>query len=68
MTIDQIIAAAHAKRLSAGLVVSFDRSTPEETAHFGRATAAFASFQERNEEIDRFTWLGLNPRIERVAA
>ena len=65
MNIEAMIAAAHAKRLASGLVVSFDRTTPEETAEYGRATAAYATVKERDEEIDRFEWLGLNPRIEK---
>ena len=64
MNVESMIAKAHAKRLAAGLVVSFDRITPEETAAYGRATAAYATVKERDEEIDRLVWLGRNPRIE----
>jgi hypothetical protein len=67
MNIEAMIAKVHAKRLAAGLVVSFDRTTPEETAVYGRATAAYATVKERDEQIDRLNWLGRNPRIE-VAA
>lgn len=61
---EALIAKAHAKRLAAGLVVSFDRETPEETVAYGRATHAFASIKDRDEKIDVWNWLGRNPRIE----
>lgn len=59
MNIDQIIAAQYAKRLAAGLVVSFDGEPGEP-----RCTAAYATIKERDEQIDAFNWLGKNPRIE----
>ena len=64
MNIQDIIHTAQAARKAAGLVVSFDRTTPEETAAYGRATHAFADAKARDEEIDRLTWLGRNPRVE----
>jgi hypothetical protein len=59
-----LIAKQIAKRRAAGLFVSYDRTTPEETAAYARATIAFASVKERDEELDRLAWLGRNPRIE----
>ncbi len=59
-----LIAKQLAKRRAAGLFVSYDRTTPEETSAYGRATIAFANVKERDEELDRLNWLGRNPRIE----
>ena len=67
MNIDSVVRAAHAKRQAAGLVISFDRTTPEATTAYGRATMACATEQQRIEEFDRLNWLGRNPRVE-VAA
>lgn len=61
---EALIAKVHAKRLAAGLVVSFDRDTPEETAACGRATRAYASAAERDAGLARLTLRGRNPRIE----
>lgn len=62
MPLDEKLKAVQAARKAEGLVISFDRAP--EHAHFGRATAAFATVKERDEEIDRLIWLGRNPRIE----
>ena len=59
MSIDQIIAAAHAKRLTAGLVISFDNE--DGTV---RCTKACASVDEREKAIARLTIRGRNPRVE----
>ena len=64
MDIAAIVSKHYVARKALGLVISFDRITPEDTAALGRATAAYASEQERTEEFDRLAWLGRNPRIE----
>lgn len=64
MNMEALIAAQYAKRKTAGLVISFDRETPEATAEYGRATAAYGSIKQRDERIDALEWLGRNPRIE----
>ena len=64
MDIASLVAKHYTARKAFGLVISFDRSSPEETAALGRATAAYASEQQRTEEFDRLAWLGRNPRIE----
>lgn len=64
MDVDLVVKTAYAKRKALGLVVSYDRPDAEAQTKYGRATAAFASIQERKEQMDRFAWLGLNPRIE----
>ncbi len=65
MDVDGFVAAIYAKRRAAGLVISFDREDMAVQAEIGRATAAYANTKERDEQIDRLTWLGRNPRIER---
>lgn len=64
MDVSVLVAKHYAARKAFGLVISFDRSTPEETAELGRATAAYATEQERIEEFDRLEWLGRNPKVE----
>lgn len=64
MDVAAIVAKHYERRKALGLVISFDRESPEDTATLGRATAAYATEQERIEQFDRLTWLGRNPRIE----
>lgn len=59
MNIEAMIAAAHAKRLAAGLVVSWDSTDGDY-----RVTKAFATVEERDAGIARLTKLGRNPRVE----
>lgn len=68
MDIDAFVAKHYAKRMALGLVVSFDREDEETQASLGRATAAYATTKERNEQMDVLTWLGRNPRIETQSA
>lgn len=59
MNIEAMIAAAHAKRLATGLVVSFDNEDGTQ-----RCTRAYASEAEREKGIACLTIRGRNPRIE----
>ena len=59
MNIKALIAATHAKRLAAGLCVSFDDESGTE-----RCTRTYASVEEREKGIARLTIRGRNPKIE----
>jgi len=64
MDVAAFVAAQYARRRAAGLVLSFDREDAATQAELGRATSAYATRKERDEDFDRLTWLGRNPRIE----
>ena len=59
MNIEALVAAAYAKRLAAGLVVSFDNEDCTE-----RCTRAYATIEERDNGIARLTIRGRNPKVE----
>lgn len=59
MNIEAMIAAAHAKRLASGLVVSFDNEDRTQ-----RCTRAYATIEERERGIARLTIRGRNPKVE----
>lgn len=59
MSIEDLIAATHAKRKAAGLCVSFDGNEPG-----SRPTRTFATEADRDAGITRLTKQGRNPKIE----